>query len=136
SAFAGSVGEGLHPAMEKEAATVEHDLAHAGLLRALGERLADGGSAVLGRAGLALEIIVQGRGGGDGLAGCIVDDLRIDVPARAMDRKPGLGGATRAKRGAHAAAAAVEKGEFRHGYFFLPSLRKIYSPRYLMPLPL
>ncbi len=41
-----------------------------------------------------------------------------------------------AKRGAHAAAAAVEEGEFRHGYFFLPSLRKIYSPRYLMPLPL
>ena len=34
------------------------------------------------------------------------------------------------------AAAAVEQGKSRHGYFFLPSLRKMYSPRYLMPLPL
>src|SRR5262249_25692811 len=63
AAFAGSVGEGLHPAMEQEAATVEHDARHAGLLRPLRERLADGRSAVLGRAGLGLEILVEARGG-------------------------------------------------------------------------
>ena len=95
--------------MEEEAATVEHDLADAGLLRALGERLADRRGAILGRAGLALEVLVQGRSGGDGLAGGVVDDLGVDVPARAVDRKPRLARGTRAKRGTDAAAAAVKR---------------------------
>src|SRR3954451_8577704 len=59
SAFAGSVGEGLHPAMEEEAAAVEHDPRNARLPGALGERLADLRRTVLGRAGLALEVLVQ-----------------------------------------------------------------------------
>src|SRR4051812_37345534 len=63
SAFAGSVGEGLHPAMEQEAATVEHDRRHTCSLGALGERLAYDRSAVLGGAGLALEVLVQRRSG-------------------------------------------------------------------------
>ena len=41
--------------MEQEAAAIEHDLRHAGLLGALGERLADGRGAVAGGAGLALK---------------------------------------------------------------------------------
>ena len=41
SAFAGGIGQGLHPAMEQEAAAVEHDAADAGLLGALGKGLAD-----------------------------------------------------------------------------------------------
>src|SRR6476469_5056831 len=136
SAFAGSVGEGLHPAMEQKAAAIEYDLADTDLLGALGESLADGRRTIAGRAGLALEVLVQGRRRGEGLALRIVDDLRIDVPARTVDRKSRLAGGTSAKRGADTAAAAVEEREIRHGYFFLPSLRKIYSPRYLMPLPL
>src|SRR4029079_17660543 len=136
SAFACSVGEGFHPAMEEEAAAVEDDLRHAGLLGALGERLADLRGTILGRAGLALEVLVQGRGRSERRARRIVDHLGIDVLAGPMDRKPGFARRTPAKRGAHPAAAAVEKREFRHGYFFLPSLRKMYSPRYLMPLPL
>src|SRR6476469_3908662 len=136
SAFACSVGEGFHPAMEQEAAAIEHDLADTDLLGALGESLADGRRTIAGRAGLALEVLVQGRRRGEGLALRIVDDLRIDVPARTVDRKSRLAGGTSAKRGADTAAAAVEEREIRHGYFFLPSLRKIYSPRYLMPLPL
>src|SRR4051812_6339948 len=122
--------------MEKEAAAIEHDLAHAGFFGTLGERLADLRGPVLGRPGLALELLVEGRSGGERRARRIVDHLRINVLAGTMHRKPRLAGRTCAKRGANAAAAAVEKGEFRHGYFFLPSLRKIYSPRYLMPLPL
>src|SRR3954452_7255735 len=136
SAFAGSVGEGLYTAMEEEAAAVEHDLRDAGVLGALGERLADGGSAVLGGARRALEVLVEGRRGSDGLAGRIVDDLGVDVTAGAVDRQARLAGRAATKRGANAAAAAVEEREIRHGYFFLPSLRKMYSPRYLMPLPL
>src|SRR6185312_13616557 len=123
SAFAGSVGEGLHPAMEEEAAAVEHDLADAGLLRPV-------------RARLALDFLVERRGGGQRLARAVVDHLRVDVTARAVDRQPRLAGGARPERGAHPTAAAFEEGKFGHGYFFLPSLRKIYSPRYLMPLPL
>ena len=108
-AFAGSFGEGLDPAMEQEAAAVEHDARHAGLLGPLGQRLADGGSAVAGRRGLALQLLVERRGGGQRLARRIVDDLGVDVPSRAVDRKPRLAGRAFAKRGAHAAAAAVEQ---------------------------
>ena len=54
SAFAGGIGQGFHPAMEQEAAAVEHDRRHARLLGALGQGLADLGSAIAGRAGLAL----------------------------------------------------------------------------------
>src|SRR5689334_6107755 len=43
SAFAGSVGEGLHPAVEQEAATIENDGRNAGLLGTLGNGLADRG---------------------------------------------------------------------------------------------
>src|SRR6185503_11747226 len=136
SAFAGSVGEGLHPAMEEEAAAVEHDLADAGLLRPVRERLADCSGAILGRARLALDFLVERRGGGQRLARAVVDHLRVDVPARAVDRQPRLASGTRPERGAHPTAASFEEGKFGHGYFFLPSLRKIYSPRYLMPLPL
>jgi hypothetical protein len=59
SAFAGSVGEGLHPAMEQEAAAVEYDLAHAGSLGALCDSLANGSSTVLGRTGLSLQVLVD-----------------------------------------------------------------------------
>src|SRR5258705_279240 len=79
--------------------------------------------AVLGRAGLALEVLVERRGGRERNPGGIVDDLGIDVLARAVDRKPRLAGRTGAKRGANPAAAAVEQGKMSHGYFFLPSLR-------------
>ena len=86
---------------------------------------------------LPLQILVEGRGRGQRLAGGVVDDLGIDVPARAVDRQARL-----ARR--HARASAVrtrrrrrsKRESFAMAYFFLPSLRKIYSPRYLMPLPL
>src|SRR4051812_21398017 len=81
SAFAGSVGEGLDPAMEQEAATVEHDRRNASLLRALCNRLANGSRAVAGRAGRGLEVLVEAGGRDKRLAGSVIDDLRIDVPA-------------------------------------------------------
>src|SRR4051812_2853426 len=119
SAFARSVGEGLHPAMEEEAAAVEHDARHAGLLGALGERLADGSSAVLRSAGRTLDVLVQARSRGQRGAGRVINDLGVDVTAGAVDRKPRLAGSTSAERRADAAAAAVEEGEFRHGLLLL-----------------
>src|SRR6185369_15678121 len=119
SAFAGSVGEGLHPAMEQEAAAVEHDARYAGFLRALGERLADRGRALARSPGLALQILVQARSRGDRLAGQVIDDLSIDVTSGAVNRQPRLAGGAGAKRAAHAAAASIEKREFRHGLLLL-----------------
>ena len=72
-----------------------------------------------GRAGLALQVLVERRGGGHRLAGGIVDDLGIDVPARAVNRQARLAAGTRAERGADAAPAAIEEGEFRHGLLLL-----------------
>src|SRR6476620_11702151 len=101
SAFAGSVGERLHPAMEQEAATIEHDRRDARLLGALGNGLANRRGAVLRGAGLTLEVLVQRRGRSEGLALRVVDDLHVDVPARTVDGKPRLAGGATAKSGAH-----------------------------------
>src|SRR5690242_10794900 len=90
SAFARGVGEGLHPAMEQEAATIEHHGRNAGLLGALGKRLADCGSAVAGRPSLDLEVLVEAGGGDERLARSVVNDLRINVTARAVDRQARL----------------------------------------------
>src|SRR3546814_4456169 len=72
----------------------------------------------------------------DRLALGVVDHLGIDVLARAMHRKPRAGARARTKRGAVAPAALFEKRKTLGHHFFFPSLRKMYSPRYLMPLPL
>src|SRR5829696_7764399 len=109
SAFAGSVGEGLHAAMEQEATTVEDDARHAGGLGALGQGLAHRRSAVLRRAGLALQVLVEGRGSGQRHAGSVVDHLRIDVAARAVHRKARLAGGACTKRGADAPTTSIEE---------------------------
>src|SRR5690349_6558899 len=98
--------------MEQEAAAVEHDLRHTGLLGALGQRLADSGSAVPGRAGLALDVLVEARGRCQRLASSVVDDLRVNVTARPVNGQLRLAGGTRAKRRANPAAAAIEEREF------------------------
>src|SRR4051812_22537799 len=86
--FAGGIGQGFHPAVKQIAAAVEHHGGDAGLLGALGDRLADR----LGRldigAGLqaAAHVLLDGRGSGERHAARVVDDLRVDVLARAEDR--------------------------------------------------
>src|SRR5690349_19106325 len=105
--------------MEQEAATVEHHGRHAGLLGALGNRLADGSRAVLGGAGLALDVLVQARSRSERLARRVVDDLGVNVTARAVDREPRLASGTPAKRGAHPAATAFEEREMSHGLLLL-----------------
>src|SRR4029079_12580002 len=75
--------------------------------------------AVLGGAGLALEILLKGRGGRERLTSSVVGDLRIDMTARTMDRQARLAGRTSAKRSANAAAAAIEEREMSHGLLLL-----------------
>src|SRR5258706_184761 len=105
--------------MEHEAATIEHDLRHAGLFGALGERLANRGSTVPGRAGLALHFLVEGRRGGNRLARQIVDDLSVDMTARTVNRQTRLTGGTRPKRRANTATAAIQEGQSGPGLLLL-----------------
>src|SRR5262249_55288493 len=79
--LAGRFGERFDAPMIDIGAPVEHDVLDAGLDRPLGDQLADrlrrGEIAALRQR--ALQPLVEGRGGGDGLARAIVDHLRIDM---------------------------------------------------------
>src|SRR5262245_3684866 len=91
AALAGGVGQGLHPAMKQIGSPVEDDLLDPGGDRPFGHQLADGLGRVDIGAGLepAAQILLHAGGGGEGLALDIVDDLGIDVLARAEHRQPG-----------------------------------------------
>src|SRR5690606_14112824 len=94
--LAGGIGQGLDAAVVLIAAAVEDHLGHAGVEGALRHQLTDD----LGLLGLRLPAISLGpallsrRGGGQGMAGHIVDHLGVDMLVRAEDVQP------RALRGA------------------------------------
>src|SRR5216683_2881651 len=108
-ALAGGIGQRLDPAMIEIGATVEHDARDPRRLGAFGEQLADRAR----RRGIGpglqirLEAGIEGRGGGERPPGCIVDDLRIDMPRRAEYRQPcpALGRPPQLEAGAFAPAA-------------------------------
>src|SRR4051794_19286018 len=93
--LAGRLGERANPPVVLEARPVEHDLLDAGLLRALGDELADALGVVRLRAGRAPEARLDRRGGRDGAAARVVDDLGVDVGEAAEHREaralPGAG---------------------------------------------
>src|SRR5579862_3332732 len=130
AAFAGGVSERLHAPMIDVAAAIEHDLLDALGQGALGDLLADGcrGVEVVGLGGLAF-LLVR-RGGDEGRCGLVVDDLGVDVLARTEHRKARTPVGVGLDAMARAAAALGEGCEVcGHGsYFFLPSLRRTYSP--------
>src|SRR6516165_2944536 len=143
SAFAGGVCESLDSPMKQIATAIEDHLGITFRRRPLGNsfphrlRCIDVGAGLEDRAYVLLE-----RGSGhERLASRIVDHLRIDMLRGTKHRKP----RTIARRAAHI-APHLGRSPFgsvrdrRHGpappYFFLPSLRKMYSPAYLTPLPL
>src|SRR5207249_6017150 len=74
---------------------------------------------------------------GDGLSAGVVDHLRIDMLGRAEDAEaePAVG---RLADGAADTGGAAFCRVVGHGscYFFLPSLRNIFSSEYFTPLPL
>src|SRR5581483_8058879 len=90
AAFARTVGQGLDAPVIAVAAPVEHHLVDARLARALGEQLADRRRRRLVGAGLELplEVFLQARGGGHGVALRVVDHLGIDVLGRAEHGEP------------------------------------------------
>ena len=81
---------------------------------------------------LAFHTFIQARSRHNGLAFHIIDDLGIDVLARAEHRQDADGHCGPAKGVAVARLATLEKGFaffMARPYFFLPSLRRMYSPR-------
>ena len=141
SAFARPFGERLDAAVINIAAAVEHDVLDAFVLRPLGDQLADRLGRIDGRAGLqTLARVLLQRGGRDqGRALLVVDDLRVDLlderntesRLRACARAASCRG-----RGLAAARSCLSACSSAAPYFFLPSLRKMNSSAYLMPLPL
>src|SRR3954454_18175823 len=85
SALAGGGGQRSDAAVILVTAAIEHDGLDAGGDRPLGDQLADLGPSVLVRAALelGLEAFVERRGGRQGQALQVVDDLGVDVLARA-----------------------------------------------------
>ena len=78
--------------MEQKPATIENNLGNARLLGALGDRFADRRRRIDRCTGLVAHILVEARRHRERLARRIVDDLRIDMATRTMDRQ------TRAQR--------------------------------------
>src|ERR1022692_1646717 len=127
--FAGCFREGLDAAVKDVAAAIEHDLGDALVHRALGDQGADAGGGVLVRALLAL--LFERRGVGERDAAGIVDHLGVDVLGRAEHRqtRTTLANLLQAKADAGGAALGGFAVGKRHvDYFFLPSLRRTFSP--------
>src|SRR5690554_823994 len=127
--FTHRIRECLHATMIKIAATVEDDLAHPGLLRALGNQLAHLDRRVLVRAGLdlAAQILVDRRSCRERHAVLIIDDLGVDVLARTENRQTRSTVCLAAEIAAHTSGAPPQLFPMAQHYFFLPSLRMICS---------
>src|SRR5579863_5925755 len=126
---AGSIGEGLAPAVVEVAAADEDDARHALLLGALGDDAADhgrGGGRAVGRlAELLADVGVVGRRRGQGVPGAVVDHLHGDVMQAAEHGEARARGL--ADDGlAHPAVTAVTRGAAVeacvHGYLPFPAL--------------
>src|SRR3954469_16407052 len=86
AALARGVGERLDAPVVAVAAAIEHDVLDALLDRALGDELADrlGGIDIGSGLQAAAQVLLQRRGRGNRRALSVVDDLRVDVLARAV----------------------------------------------------
>src|SRR5579859_2762386 len=141
SGFARGVGQGLDSSVIEEAAAIEDHCVHARGLRLRRDRLAD--FLGLGHA-VARGLQLDGRRRAQGAAGRVVDQLRVKVVEAAKHCQP------RALRGAgdvdtHAlvplrtvdlAVCSLDHAVVLAPLPALPGLRRIFSPRYITPLPL
>src|ERR1700683_1161987 len=142
SAFACRFRQGPHSTVIEIAAAVEYDIFDALLLRALGNELADsfGGR----NAGACLEPLdrrfFQRRRRGQCGAAIVLEELRVNMFGRAKYAEPAAAMRRACERASHPplppSATIPEFGHRPPRYFFLPSLRKMRSSEYLMPLPL
>src|SRR5580700_2118716 len=142
TALAGAIRQRFDAPVIHVAAAVEHHFVDAGLLRPLGEFLADALCGLDGRASLhrfAQRLFERG-GGRNSVAPLVVDDLSVDLLRGAKNAEPRATARMSADRATHASFASIRCGlGVSHAvasYFFLPSLRKINSPAYFTPFPL
>src|SRR3954468_21348753 len=139
AAFARGVGERLDAPVVAVAAAIEHDVLDALLDRALGDELADRLRRIDVGAGLqvAAHVLLKRRGRRNRCAPSVVDHLGVNVLARAMHGQPRAAGRCVLDGAAHGRVApsgpCFDCGHPVLRYFFLPSLRKMYSPEYFTP---
>src|SRR5262245_38663659 len=96
SRFARRLGQSADAPVVEVAVAIEDDLGDALVLAEAGDELPDllGGADLVVLFELALEVLREGRGGREGLARRVVDDLRVDVPRGAEHAEArALGGA-------------------------------------------
>jgi hypothetical protein len=112
AALTGGIGQRCDAAVIHVAAAVEHDFLDAGSQGALGDQLADfdGRRLVGARLDLALDALVERRGRGERGALTVVDDLGLDMLARAEHAEARAATGGLAQRVARAPLAAGEKG--------------------------
>src|SRR6056297_1376488 len=121
------------------AAPVKHNFAHSRVDRTLGDDFPDFRSSRDVRTGAQSlpKIFLHGRSCHDRAPGGVVDDLGVDMTARPEYGQAGTPASPLPQRIPHPLAAPLCLCALGlHRYFFLPSLRKIYSSSYLTPLPL
>jgi hypothetical protein len=109
SACACTFGERFHAAVEQETTTIENNVRYARCLCTFSDSLADCRCCVDRRAGCCARIFFEARCGSDRGPCGIVDDLRIDMATRTMDRQTGAQSALRTQLGANALTAFREK---------------------------
>src|SRR5690606_35206816 len=103
--FARGIGQRLDAAMEQVAAAIEYDGCHTGLLRCVGDFLANLDCRIDICPGL---FRAECRSCSHGTALAIVDDLRINVASGAMNRETRLAARTVLQGGAHTTPTALE----------------------------
>jgi hypothetical protein len=93
AALAGAFGNGLHTAVEQEAATVEDHSGDASFFGAVGKPTAHFRSGRDVSTNCTVETLLDSRGGGESTPGEVVDDLGVDVFAAAEHREARPSGA-------------------------------------------
>src|SRR4051794_17185189 len=118
AALAGGIGQRLDAAVIKVARAVEDHARHAGSARALGNEAPD----LLRRVDvaaalqLAAHVLLERRGGREGHAAVVVDDLGVDLLRRAEHRQPRTAVRRLADRTPYSRLAAVFGSKFlSHG---------------------
>src|SRR5256885_5138463 len=141
SGFARGVSQSLDSSVVKEAAAVEHDLLHAGGIRLVRDRLAHRRRRLHA---VSLGLQRDRRRGGQRAAPVVVDDLCIEViKAAEHGESRSLRGARRvhthppvALQPADLAVDSLDHPAALAPLPAFPALRRIFSPRYITPLPL
>jgi hypothetical protein len=87
SALAGRLSKRFHTPVIQKTSAIEHNLGYASFLGAFGNRLAHRSCGIHRRAGFGTRIFFERRGRNHRCTGFVVNDLRIDMPARTVNGK-------------------------------------------------